>query len=171
MSVPAADQPERGVRPEATVMSTVVRTVVAMMCAVAAACASGAPASPTPATTTLRLVLLSPTTRRPDLGPDQIGCANNSGATHVHPSWQGFQDANMQPVGSDRYEITFDRVPVGERLWLTITDQNWCIAGASIGVAASGVSVNGTSLAQNWWIDAIQPGFEFTIDASGKVTQ
>ena len=77
----------------------------------------------------------------------------------------------MEPIGPDRYEIAFDNVPVGQRLWFTVTDQNWCATGAAIGVATSGVSANGIALVQNWWIDAVQPGFEFSIDASGTVTQ
>ncbi len=137
-------------------------------CLVVVACADG-PVTPTPAFTTVRFILSESTTRRTDLSAGQTICANNTGLTHIHASWQGFQDAFMEPVGTDRYQITFTNVPVNQRQQVTVSDQNWCVFGGPIGVAASGVTANGATLKQNWWLDATQPGFEFSIDPSGLI--
>lgn len=139
-----------------------------VVCLVIVACAEG-PVTPTPAFTTVRFILTESTARRTDLSAGQIICANNTASTHIHPSWQEFQDAIMEPVGTDRYQISFTNVPVNQRQQVTIADQNWCIFGGPIGVAASGVTANGATLKQNWWLDATQPGFEFTVDPSGLI--
>ena len=48
------------------------------------------------------------------------------GATHTHPSWRSFAGIPLQAVPPDRYEITFDEVPVGTRVSFRVNDQNSC---------------------------------------------
>lgn len=77
----------------------------------------------------------------------------------------------MEPVGTDGYQITFTNVPVNERQQISVSDQNWCIFGGPVGIASAGISANGTTLRQNWWLDPTQPGFEFVVSQSGQITQ
>lgn len=125
---------------------------------------------PTTPKTSVQSVLQGSTIRRADMTEAQIACARNTGLTHAHPSWHGFEDAVMESIGTERYQITFTDVPVDRLLQITVWDQNWCDT-EPLGFVKSGMSANGLPLKQNWFLDVVQPGFEFSVDASGRVRQ
>ena len=91
---------------------------------------SSRPASPPgptgPSTPTVRIVFMGATARRTDLPPSAQACLSGVGATHIHPSWRNFAGIPLQPLPSDRYEITFNDVPVGTRVSFRVNDQNAC---------------------------------------------
>src|SRR5262249_18229290 len=82
-----------------------------------------APVAPTQSTVaTMRIVFLGSTTRRSDLPASAQACIAGVGATHIHPSWKGFAGTPLQPVPPDRYEITFNDVPVATRVSFRVND-------------------------------------------------
>jgi hypothetical protein len=93
-------------------------------------------------------------------------------ATHTHPSWRSFAAILLQPVPPDRYEITFDDVPVDTRVSFRINDQNSCDQNPT-GAVTRNVSVNNVDLVQNATTpgQGDEPGFAFSVTAGGRVTQ
>ena len=94
------------------------------------------------------------------------------GVTHTHPSWRGFAGVPLQAVPPDRYEITFDDVPVATRVSFRINDQNSCDQNPT-GAVTRNVFVNSVALAQNATTpgQGDEPGFAFSVTAGGVVTQ
>jgi hypothetical protein len=82
--------------------------------------------SPTGSGPAVRVVFLGPTARRSNFPQAAQACLNGVGVTHIHPSWHNFGSIPLQPVPPDRYEITFNDVPVGVRVSFRINDQNSC---------------------------------------------
>jgi hypothetical protein len=121
---------------------------------------------------TVRIVFRGPTARRTDLPASASACVTGVGATHTHPSWRNFAGIALTPVPPDRYEITFDDVPLGERVSFRINDQNSCDEN-STGAVTRNVSANNVSLTQNTTTpgNGDEPGFAFTVTAAGAVTQ
>src|SRR5437867_6439889 len=121
---------------------------------------------------TVRIVLRGSTTLRSDLPASAQACVAGVGVTHTHPSWRNFSAVPLQPVPPDRYEITFTDVPVNARAAFRINDQNFCDQNPT-GAALRNVFANDVELVQNTTTpgNGDEPGFAFTVTASGRVTQ
>ena len=136
-------------------------------------CAERAAAgAPTGTTATVRIVFRGLNARRTDLPTSAQACINGVGGTHTHPSWRNFAAILLQPVPPDRYEITFDDVPVDTRVSLRINDQNSCDQNPT-GAVTRNVSVNNVDLVQNATTpgQGDEPGFAFAVTAAGRVMQ
>jgi hypothetical protein len=153
-------------------MRTPLRLVVAIAALTFAAC-DDAPMSPTSSTAaTVRIVFLGSTARRSDLPASAQGCVAGVGPTHIHPSWRNFAVIPLQAVPPDRYEITFNDVPVGTRVSFRINDQNSCDANAT-GAVTRNVFANAIQLIQNATTpgNGDEPGYALTIAANGAISQ
>ncbi|MGH9240731.1 MAG: hypothetical protein ACRD3G_22025 [Vicinamibacterales bacterium] len=151
-----------------------MRTLLLIIGAIASFTVSAcddAPASPgeSPA---VRIAFLGSTTRRTDLPASAQPCVNAAGATHIHPSWRNFTAIPLQPVPPDRYEITFDDVPIGMRVSFRINDQNSCDENAT-GAVTGNVFANDIRLVQNTTTPGSgdEPGYALTVAADGAITQ
>ena len=136
---------------------------------------SNGPPAPTPSsssTATVRLVFMGATSRRTDLPASAQGCVSGVGATHTHPSWRGFAGIALQPVPPDRYEISFTDVPVNTRVSFRVNDQNACDENPT-GAVTRNVLVNDVRLIQNTTTpgNGDEPGFAFSIDPNGAISQ
>lgn len=132
-----------------------------------------APVAPTQSTVaTMRIVFLGSTTRRSDLPASAQACVAGVGATHIHPSWKGFAGTPLQPVPPDRYEITFNDVPVGTRVSFRVNDQNSCDENPT-GAVTRNVFANDRRLVQNTTTPGSgdEPGYALTIAANGSISQ
>ena len=120
----------------------------------------------------VRIVFAGSTTRRSDLPPSAQACVNGVGQTHIHPSWRSFAGIPLQPVPPDRYEIVFSDVPFDTRVTFRINDQNSCDQNPT-GAVTSNVLVNDVRLVQNATTpgNGDEPGYAFSVTASGVVTQ
>ena len=146
-----------------------------MLVVALAACRSNtSPPAPSPNATsaTVRITYLGSTVRRTDLPPSAQACVNGVGATHTHPSWRNFAGIALQAVPPDRYETTFDDVPVDTRVSFRINDQNSCDQNPT-GAVTRNVFVNNVGLFQNTTTpgQGDEPGFAFSVTATGRVTQ
>ena len=123
-------------------------------------------------TATVRIVFMGATARRTDLPASAQACVNGVGVTHTHPSWRSFATVPMQPVPPDRYEISFDDVPVNTRVSFRVNDQNACDQNPT-GAVTRNVSVNGVGLIQNTTTPGSgdEPGYAFSIAPSGAISQ
>jgi hypothetical protein len=131
------------------------------------------PVSPSQSTVaTVRIAFLGSTTRRSDLPASAQACVAGVGATHIHPSWRSFAGIPLQPVPPDRYEITFNDVPIGTRVSFRVNDQNSCDENAT-GAVTRNVLANDVRLVQNTTTpgNGEEPGYALTIAASGTITQ
>jgi hypothetical protein len=130
------------------------------------------PTQPASPFATVRIVFRGPTARRSDLPPSAQACVAGVGATHTHPSWRSFSTVPLQPVPPDRYEITFDDVPVETRVTFRVNDQNYCDQNPT-GAVLRNVFANDVELRQNTTTpgNGDEPGFAFRVSASGRVTQ
>jgi hypothetical protein len=145
--------------------------IVALALAPIPGCSSSttAPASPF---ATVRIVFRGATAPRSDLPPSAQPCVAGVGATHTHPSWRNFAGIPLQPVPPDRYEITFDDVPVDTQVSFRINDQNFCDQNPT-GAVLRNVFANDVDLRQNTTTpgNGDEPGFGFRASSSGRVTQ
>jgi hypothetical protein len=132
----------------------------------------GPPTSPGATEATVRIVYRGSTSRRADLPASANDCVQGVGVTHTHPSWRNFASIPLQPVPPDRYEISFNDVPVGARVSFRVNDQNSCDLNPT-GAVLRNVFVNDVELAQNTTTpgNGDEPGFAFSVDANGRVTQ
>jgi hypothetical protein len=121
---------------------------------------------------TLKIVFRGSTSRRADLPPSAQSCVDGVGVTHTHPGWRNFATVPLTPVPPDRYEITFDDVPVGARVAFRVNDQNFCDLNPT-GAVVRNVSANDVELVQNTTTpgNGDEPGFSVVLSASGRVTQ
>ena len=94
------------------------------------------------------------------------------GATHIHPSWRSFAGIPLQPVPPDRYELSFNDVPVGTRVSFRINDQNSCDENPT-GAVTRNVFANDVRLAQNATTpgNGDEPGYALSVAANGVITQ
>lgn len=153
-------------------MGPVYRFAAALAVLALVAC-DDAPTTPTTGgRATVRLVYRGSTTRRADLPPSAQACASGVGATHTHPSWRAFDAIPLRPVPPDRYEITFDDVPVNTSVSLRVNDVNWCDVNPT-GAVLRDVFANDVALVQNATTPGSgpEPGFAFSVTADGRVTQ
>jgi len=130
------------------------------------------PSSPSQSTARVRIVFQGSTTRRPDLPPSALACADGAGQTHIHPSWRSFAATPLQPVPSDRYEITLDDVPVNTRVSFRINDQNFSDENPT-GAVTRNVFANDVRLVQNTTTpgNGDEPGYALSVTASGTIRQ
>ena len=128
--------------------------------------------APGPAAATVRIVYAGPTARRSDLPPSALDCVNGVGQTHIHPSWRSFAAMPLQPVPPDRYEITFNDVPLDTRVTFRINDQNSCDQNPT-GAVLRNVFANDVRLTQNATTpgNGDEPGYALTIARNGTVSQ
>lgn len=149
------------------------------MCVMAAAASLTAlacnqtPMSPSPAMSpTLRIVFVGSTTRRLDLPSSAQACVGGVGPTHIHPSWRSFAALPLDAVPPDRYQITFNDVPVGSRVSFRINDQNSCDENPT-GAVTRNVFANDVRLIQNATTpgNGDEPGYALIIAANGTVSQ
>ena len=149
------------------------------MCAVAAAASlaslgcDDAPTSPSQSMTpTVRIVFLGSTTRRSDLPSSAQACVSGVGATHIHLSWRNFAGVALQAVPPDRYEITFNDVPIGTRVSFRVNNQNACDENPT-GAVTRNVFANDVRLIQNTTTpgNGDEPGYALTVDANGAIRQ
>lgn len=153
-------------------MRALVPAIVALASLTLGAC-DEAPASPgQSAAVTVRIVFLGSTTRRSDLPASAQACVAGVGATHTHPSWRNFAGIPLQPVPPDRYEITFNDVPIGTRVSFRINDQNSCDENPT-GAVTRNVFANDIRLVQNTTTpgNGDEPGYALTVAANGTVGQ
>jgi hypothetical protein len=130
-------------------------------------------ASPTqPTVGTVRIVFLGSTTRRSDLPPSAQACVGGVGPTHIHPSWRNFAGIPLQSVPPDRYEITFNDVPIEARVSFRVNDQNSCDENAT-GAVTRNVFANDVRLVQNTTTpgNGDEPGYAMTVAANGTISQ
>jgi hypothetical protein len=150
--------------------------MVLMVGLAASGCDEANTPSPTtgPGSTTaiVRIVFMGSTTRRTDLPPSAQACVNGVGSTHIHPSWRNFAAISLQPVPPDRYEITFNDVPIGTRVSFRINDQNACDENPT-GAVTRNVFANDVRLAQNTTTpgNGDEPGYALTVASNGTITQ
>ena len=113
----------------------------------------------------------APTTPRIDLAPSTQACVIGVGQTHVHPSWRGFAAFPLTAVAADRWQLSFNDAPVGPRLSLRISDGNVCDENPT-GAATRNVFANDVLLTEIVTTPGSgpEPGFAFSVDASGRVT-
>jgi hypothetical protein len=131
------------------------------------------PSAPGPSgPATVRVVFQGSTIRRADLPASAQACVNGVGATHVHPSWRNFAGIPLTPFPPDRYEITFNDVPVSTRVSFRVNDQNSCDENPT-GAVTRNILVNDVRLVQNTTTpgNGDEPGYAFTISATGAITQ
>jgi hypothetical protein len=123
-------------------------------------------------TPTVRIVFLGSTTRRSDLPSSAQPCVSGVGATHIHPSWRTFAGIALPAVPPDRYEITFNDVPIGTRVSFRINDQNACDENPT-GAVTRNVFANDVRLIQNTTTpgNGDEPGYALTVDANGAIRQ
>ncbi|MGH9387701.1 MAG: hypothetical protein ACRD2N_25875 [Vicinamibacterales bacterium] len=121
---------------------------------------------------TVRIVFVGSTTRRSDLPPSAQACVAGVGATHIHSSWRSFAALPLAPVPPDRYQITFNDVPVGSRVSFRINDQNACDENPT-GAVTRNVFANDVRLIQNTTTpgNGDEPGYALIVAANGTVTQ
>jgi hypothetical protein len=121
---------------------------------------------------TVRFVFQGSTTRRSDLPASALPCVNAVGMTHIHPSWHSFAAIPLQAVPPNRYEITFEDVPVDTRVSFRINDQNSCDENPT-GAVTRNVFVNSVRLTQNTTTPGSgdEPGYAFTAAADGRISQ
>jgi hypothetical protein len=148
-----------------------VRAAVAVALGLAAlACDETAGTQPSSRTTTVRLVFIGATARRTDLPAFAQPCLSGVGVTHAHPSWRNFDAIPLQPVPPDRYELSFTDVPVDTRVSFRVNDQNACDENPT-GAVTRNILVNGVRLVQNATTPVDEPGFAFTVSATGTIQQ
>jgi hypothetical protein len=153
-------------------MRPAVRVVAAAVSVISLAC-DDAPTSPRQSMApTVRIVFLGSTTRRSDLPSSAQACVSGVGATHIHPSWRSFAGIPLQPVPPDRYEITFNDVPVGTRVSFRINDQNACDENPT-GAVTRNVVANDVRLVQNTTTpgNGDEPGYAMSVAANGTISQ
>ena len=124
---------------------------------------------------TVRIAFIGPIELRDDLRAPQLSeCVTAAIVPKVYPSWRGFNPVTMSGLRTfDGFESTFTDVPVNELVRFRLNDKNWCDRN-STGAVLADVTVNGVQLAQNAMTPGPtgdQPGFQFTVDRSGRVSQ
>lgn len=129
------------------------------------------PIAPSATGATVRFAYLASTAVRSDLPASAQSCAAAVGQTHIHPSWRRFARIDMQAIRSDRWEISFDDVPIGTRQSVRVSDANVCTENPT-GAATRNVLANGVLLVEIVPTpgSGTEPGLAFSVDASGRVT-
>jgi hypothetical protein len=139
-------------------------------CFAVTACGDEATSGPVATTATVQFVYLASTAIDPAVAQQFPQCVQGVGQTHIHPGWRNFSRVDMQMAGADRWEITFQDVPVGGDQRIRVSDPNVCAQNPT-GAATEGVSANGVTLTRI--VDTpgsgIEPGLAFSVSADGAV--
>ena len=151
------------------------RQLIAILALASVACAScdtRAPTGPSAAIATVRITYRGQTARRTDLPSSAQPCLDGVGVTHIHPSWRTFAGIPLQAFPPDRYELSFDDVPIAARVSFRINDQNSCDQNPT-GAVTRNVFANDVALVQNTTTpgNGDEPGFAFTVSAAGRIGQ
>ena len=145
--------------------------VAALLLVGAVACISSDTTGATVQVTVVDFVYQASTTIDPDVAAAHAACVSGVGQTHIHPSWRNFSRINMRAVGVERWEITFEDVPIDVLQSIRVSDPNVCADNAT-GASTQNISANAVLLANV--VDTpgsgIEPGLSFTVDANGQVT-
>ena len=153
-------------------MRMLVLAVLAIATLTLPAC-DDSPASPSqPTAATVRIVFVGSTARRSDLPTSAQACVVGVGLTHVHPSWRSFAAIPLQAIPPERYEITFNDVPIGMRVSFRVNDQNSCDENPT-GAVTRNVFANDVRLTQNTTTPGSgdEPGYALTVAANGAISQ
>jgi hypothetical protein len=146
---------------------------VAVLATVAVSCVRGGDGPTGPSATRAAVVISyrAATAPRADLPASLQACVDGVGPTHTHPSWRDFAGLPLGAVGSNRWELSFDDVPVGQRVSLRVNDGNACDEHPT-GAVTRNVFANDVLLTDQVTTPGAgpEPGFAFTIDAAGRVT-
>ena len=147
-----------------------LRTLLVAWFSISASACGGGGVDQPGATATVTFVYQAATTLDPAVAAQFPACVGEVGATHLHPSWFGFELAYMT-AGVNQWVATFDGVPVGGRLRIRVSDPNVC-ASSPTGAATQGVYANGVLLTDVVGTPGIgtEPGLAFTLAAGGAVT-
>ena len=78
----------------------------------AVVCISSDTTGATAQVTVVEFVYQASTSIDPDVAAAHTACVAGVGQTHIHPSWLNFSRINMRAVGVERWEITFEDVPI-----------------------------------------------------------
>jgi hypothetical protein len=127
--------------------------------------------APSSGLATVVITYRASTTPRSDLPASTEACRIGVGATHVHPSWRAFGAFQFSAVAADRWEFSFNDAPAGPRLSLRVSDGNVCDENPT-GAATRNVFANNVLLTEIVTTPGSgpEPGFAFSVDASGRVT-
>ena len=145
--------------------------VAALLLVGAVACISSDTTGATVQVTVVEFVYQAATSTDPDVAAAHAACVSGVGQTHIHPSWLNFSRINMRAVGVERWEITFEDVPIDMLQSIRISDPNVC-AGNRTGAATQNVSANAVLLTNvvDTPGNGVEPGLSFTVDANRQVT-
>ncbi len=137
----------------------------------AVACISGDTNGPTVQVTVVEFDYQASTSLDPDVAAAHAACVAGAGRTHIHPSWLSFSRIDMTAVGAERWEITFDNVPIDVLQSIRVSDPNVC-ADNRTGAATQNVSANAVLLTNvvDTPGNGVEPGLSFTVDANRLVT-
>ena len=128
----------------------------------------------TPRETRVQITFRGDVELHPGLLDSVPDCVTRVLVTRVHASWQRYEAVAMIAVPPAMWQITFDDVPIDEAVRIRINDKNWCDR-TPTGAVLAEVTANGVPLAQNTTTPGPnggeEPGFAFTVDASGRVEQ
>jgi hypothetical protein len=128
----------------------------------------------TPLETTVQITFRGDVELHPGLLNSAPDCVTRVLVTRVHASWRRYEAVAMIAVPPGTWQITFGDVPIDEAVRIRVNDKNWCDRTATGAVLAE-VTANGVPLVQNTTTPGStggeEPGFAFTVDASGRVEQ
>ena len=145
--------------------------VAALLLVGAVACISSDTTGATAQVTVVEFVYQASTSIDPDVAAAHAACVIGVGQTHIHPSWLNFSRIDMTAVGVERWEITFENVPIDVLQSIRVSDPNVC-ADNPTGAATQNVSANAVLLTNV--VDTpgsgVEPGLSFTVDANRQVT-
>lgn len=145
--------------------------VAALLLVGAVACISSDTTGATVQLTVVEFVYQGSTSIDPDVAAAHTACVTGVGQTHIHPSWLNFSRINMRAVGLERWEITFENVPIDVLQSIRISDPNVCAENPT-GAATQNVSANAVLLTNvvDTPGNGVEPGLSFTVDANRQVT-
>ncbi len=145
--------------------------IAALLLVGALTCVSGDPTGPNAQVTVVEFVYQASTSIDPDVATAHAACVVGVGQTHIHPSWLNFSRIDMRAVGVDRWEITFEDVPIDALQSIRVSDQNVC-ADNPPGAATQNVSAYAVLLTNvvDTPGNGVEPGLSFRVDANRLVT-
>ena len=119
----------------------------------------------------VRIVYLASTVLRTDFSLSELACVRDESPTHMHVSSRNYAPVDMVPVGSDRWEATFNAPPDVRHLVL-ITDPNLCDRDPTASVTQN-VFANDVPLTDVQPVPGTDPpaaGLGFTVASDGRVS-
>lgn len=147
---------------------TVVAAVLATVLTLPGCGSSSAPPTSGSGVATVRLVLITPTTRIP-MTAAQETCARFIGPTHIHLSWRNLASVDMTPVPPDRYEVTVTDVPTNTPVQVQANNENGCVNNTE-GIFVTDTLANNVRLTRVVSVVGMGQSLEFTVASNGTVT-